>query len=461
METIDEGIDTGVTTSLALDSTGFPHVAYLHPREDAIRYARWNGTEWNVEAVDQGHHFLGEVNLVLDAEDRPHLSYFRGEIGFVMYTTWNGSEWTIRRVARGMQEGVNNLALNATGRPLVAYTYLNGQPRLSTWNGSGWTVETVDPRLITARHVTLALDSTQRPHVAYYAIGTLHYARRGEEGWSVEVVDAGGDKGRFASLAVDSRDRPHVAYQDVGGGVLRYAVDVGDRWHLEAVDYEGDTGWDVALSVWGDTPHIAYYERTEADLRYAVRTVQGWATQTVDADGVVGWFASLALNSAGRPHISYYNWSGGTVKYARAAFGAVVRTLAPDEVTPTAAKVRGEVLSLGDLATVNVTFEWRPAASATWKATPPLSVSAVGATEALLTNLTPETSYEYRIRATAAGTTVYGEVNTFETAPAPEEREGVLDRVDWYLVAAGVAVAIPPALALLWLRRRRIQRDRV
>ena len=41
------------------------------------------------------------------------------------------------------------------------------------------------------------------------------------------------------------------------------------------------------------------------DLRYAYKDATGWYTQTVDSSGRVGIHPSLALGSAGKPHISY------------------------------------------------------------------------------------------------------------------------------------------------------------
>lgn len=461
VETVDRGIDVGVSTSLALDSSGRPHLAYLDPRADEVRYARWTGENWSIEMVDEGHRFVGDVSLALDEEDRPHLSYFWGEIGFVTYGTRNETAWTLHRIDRGQGDGFSSLALDSNGRPLVAYTFLNGRPHLAAWNGSGWNIETVDPRLITARHESLALDSMNRPHIAYYGFGNLYYAVREETGWSVETVDSDGDVGRFASLAIDSQGRPHVAYQDVDAGLLRYAVNSDNRWHQEVVDYQGDTGWDLDLIVGADgRARVVYYERTEADLRYAVRTTQGWVSQVVDSDGVVGWFSSLALAPRGLPHISYYNWSGGTIKYARASLGAVVKTLEPLDVLPTTTTVRGEVLTLGDFTSINVSFQWRPSGAPGWESTAPQSAHTEGIVEASLTNLTPEDAYEYRVRGMAAEKTVYGEVVSFQTLPPLEEDGGFLANVNWALVAAGAVVAVPFALLLIWVLKRRKKRIR-
>jgi hypothetical protein len=42
-----------------------------------------------------------------------------------------------------------------------------------------------------------------------------------------------------------------------------------------------------------------------------------WNIQTVDSTGEVGLYSSLALDSNGNPHISYYNSRYGDLKYAK------------------------------------------------------------------------------------------------------------------------------------------------
>jgi hypothetical protein len=48
----------------------------------------------------------------------------------------------------------------------------------------------------------------------------------------------------------------------------------------------------------------------------ATAQVPAWSIETVDSAGFVGAYTSIALDSAGYPHISYFNFTGGDLKYA-------------------------------------------------------------------------------------------------------------------------------------------------
>src|SRR4030042_4194391 len=62
-----------MSTSLALDSNGYPHISYTTGGLRSLHYAHWTGTAWVKETVDDVPALA--TSLALDSNNRPHISY--------------------------------------------------------------------------------------------------------------------------------------------------------------------------------------------------------------------------------------------------------------------------------------------------------------------------------------------------------------------------------------------------
>lgn len=79
-----------------------------------------------------------------------------------------------------------------------------------------------------------------------------------------------------------------------------------------------DVGWYTSICVDDqDNPHISYYDYGNGDLKYAYKTQSCWQIQIVDSTGDVGRYTSIAIDSTNRPHISYYDYTNHDLKYAQ------------------------------------------------------------------------------------------------------------------------------------------------
>ncbi len=113
------------------------------------------------------------------------------------------------------------------------------------------------------------------------------------------------------SLTIDSQSKPHLCYYDALNELLKYAVKNGNSWSIETVD--SNIG-DVESCVWGSAslaldsngvPHISYYDFTNRDLKYANRLSGTWVPQTVDDTAVISRQTSIAIDSSDTVHICY------------------------------------------------------------------------------------------------------------------------------------------------------------
>jgi hypothetical protein len=116
-----------------------------------------------------------------------------------------------------------------------------------------------------------------------------------------------------------------VSYYDATNKDLLFAYwDIAyTRWSTSTLDDVGDVGKYTSLALdSANLPYISYYDETNGDLKLKYRTLFGWAPAvTVDGEDApyfedVGMYSSIALDSLGNPHISYYDYTDGALKYA-------------------------------------------------------------------------------------------------------------------------------------------------
>ena len=88
-------------------------------------------------------------------------------------------------------------------------------------------------------------------------------------------------------------------------------------WNILEVEYWNRVGWWSSIAVDSNGyPHISYYLESGRYLKYVKWTGQGWHDQTLDG-AWAGRFTSIALDANDYPHISYYDDSKDRLEYLR------------------------------------------------------------------------------------------------------------------------------------------------
>jgi hypothetical protein len=235
--------------SLAVDRQRNPYIAYawlVGTLEDLmLKYTHKYSGIWYTEEPDPG--FLPRYpSLALDSQyNRPHIAYVVDAVfpqRNLKYVQNTGTSWVAETVDGGGKATSPSLTLNSAGAPHIVYheddvnTDEYGNIKYAWRDGvSGqWKNEVAVPAAElgtrwAGRHSSIAIDSNNVPHIAYYSnlTHTLKYARKIAGSWIKETADelGGGTLtvGLHASLALDSRGIPHIAYQVGSTQSLRYA----------------------------------------------------------------------------------------------------------------------------------------------------------------------------------------------------------------------------------------------
>ncbi|MFQ6060222.1 MAG: fibronectin type III domain-containing protein [Thermoplasmata archaeon] len=88
-------------------------------------------------------------------------------------------------------------------------------------------------------------------------------------------------------------------------------------WNIHTVDSVGNVGEYTSIAVDSEgNPHISYWDRDNWALKYACWNGSAWNITTVDSSSQTGLYSSIALDSNDRPHIAYFNQGEASVMHA-------------------------------------------------------------------------------------------------------------------------------------------------
>ncbi len=324
-----QGNETGWINALALDGDGHPHILYvtyrdpvIYPQNYAYLMHAWNdGQGWQVEVVDEGMEVGVPLSAAVDANGTLQVAY-SGPLydDSVRYARRDGNGWSKEVVlGKGTTISSISLALDRAARPHIVYSLYDSAANISrlyhAWRDDAgqWHPEAVSGASLDVRYGAMAVDADDGLHIGYTTASSLYYAHYvAGTGWESTLVTSGSVPGAV-SLAVDAEGLPRLGYYDGWDHTLRYAAYSGSYWRREEVDrvQEPGSGSSLALDAQG-LPHVVYDDLRMGMLYYTHYDGQTWQQREIVSTGNSGrsTYASLALDGAQRPHVSYARSDG-------------------------------------------------------------------------------------------------------------------------------------------------------
>jgi len=336
LENVDSSNNTLLRNpSLALDAGDNPHISYqvyVNATSSDLKYAYKSGLNWPLTIVDSDPSDDGLAaysSIALGIGAVPNIAYNDMNNGLLKYAFWSGSYWDIV-VVDGPGENIwhVSLCLDSSGSPSIAYGYgySDGDAMYARFD-SQWLVSAIEIPGNVGLYISMALDSYNTPHVSYYDAGlkNLKYAYLGLEFWQISTVESSGEVGMYTSIAVDSDDKLHISYYGATSSNLKYAYYDGASWNISVVETTGDVGcYCTSIAVdSNNNPHISYYDNTNDCLKYAYHNGSTWELSVVDVFDNAGFYSSIAVDSEDRPHIAYSASQGGNSLIRYAYYGPV------------------------------------------------------------------------------------------------------------------------------------------
>ncbi len=167
---LEEAASGGSDVYLALDSNDNPHIAFLEGnlKNKKIYYTRKISGTWKTDIVDSSTTAGGDCGICIDSNNNVHVTYRDYGKEAIKYAKWDGTSWNIQTVAVdiGKEEGLR-MAVDSKDNPHIVYAD-NKKEKLihAFFDGASWTKEIISKMGIPS----IFIDSRDNIHLSHGSV---------------------------------------------------------------------------------------------------------------------------------------------------------------------------------------------------------------------------------------------------------------------------------------------------
>ena len=340
---VDTGGGPGWYSSIAIDpDDDYPAIAYYATASGgSLRFAKWDGADWDVTTVDSDGIVGMHASLAFDNSGCPSIAYYNATDESLMWAydedddgEWDDNEdwpFEIDPDVGDWGEGERNCSHDISGNEFGFAYYDENDGDLICLSILGnlvtnWNVE-VDTSDDVGKYCSLHMAGSNTT-VSYYDSdnGYLKFAKKNTPYWDVEQVDdgQGDDIGMYSSLSYKSSSVPTIAYYNDTDGKPWLVT-----WNTSTSEWDPVCLYDTGLydyGMWmshdwdpvsGTKAGFSFYDNTNDTLKFILYDGEDYTEYTPDsipgyytgqyasfawADDDIGWISHYCVDSFGRYH---------------------------------------------------------------------------------------------------------------------------------------------------------------
>jgi hypothetical protein len=280
---------------------------------------------WNVGDPGFSAGAVNATSIAIDGSGTPYIAYQDAVNTKATVMKYNGTNWVVVGLA-GFSAGTANdisIAIDGSGTPYVAYddAYNSGKETAKKYNGTSWVdVGLADFSAGQVLFTSMAIDGSGTPYVAYMDWGNNYGAtvmKYSAGSWQpVGSPNFSGGEVANTSIAIDGNGTPYVAYQDVGNSSQKATVRKynGANWVVVgSAGFSAGLASYISIAIDGNgTPYVAYSDYSVSPYKATVKKYNG--TSWVDVGSAGGFSAgtasyiSMAIDGSGTPYVAYRDY---------------------------------------------------------------------------------------------------------------------------------------------------------
>jgi hypothetical protein len=289
-------VSLGAGISLALDAADYPHISYYTHKDYTtngdVRYGRrdcdwFNGRKfcwWHHETIASQVYSpfgSGNTSIALNKTGLPQVAYFdHAALQLVWAQKAQSGPWSTTNLV-SVKGGSVTLALDASTSPQIVYSdagtgIIHHGRVVCFFILCGFNFTTVDSGMAG----TLRLTQADQPRLSYWQSGQIKYAEGICNGttpctWSTVVIDTVGNASYHPTLALTASGTPSIAYLRPRGAYLADLIYATPGWRFlgwtkEYAYRASDAIADVSLALDSNNyPHISHQIQATAALGYS------------------------------------------------------------------------------------------------------------------------------------------------------------------------------------------------